>query len=60
MQYRVIDRFTQKELSAPAILQEVNRDRSDTWQPYTPDDLETAPADVLEWLDFIHYQIERV
>lgn len=60
MQYRVIDRFTQKELSAPAILREVNRDRSDTWQPYTREDLKTAPADVLEWLDSIHYQIEEI
>lgn len=58
--YKVIDRFTGKQLNAGAILDEVNRERSETWTPYTRSDLERTPADVLSWLDSIHYQIEMV
>ena len=55
---RVLDRHTGKELSRAEILEEVNLDRSDEWQDYTPEDLEQTPAEVLEWIDTKYFLIE--
>jgi len=56
---KVIDKHTGKELNRAEILEEVNRDRSDEWQDYTPEDLEQTPGEVLEWIDPQYFLIEE-
>lgn len=58
MKPQVIDRHTGRKLSDAQILDEVNRDRSSEWQDYTLQDLETAPQEVLYWIDEQYYQVE--
>jgi hypothetical protein len=55
---KVIDKFTGEQLNDQEILNEVNRDRSDTWQSYTYADLKNARDDVLNELDQDFYTVE--
>lgn len=54
----VIDKQTSKILTAKEILEEVNRDRSEEWQPYNMADLFFSPLDLLDWLDPQFYTTE--
>jgi hypothetical protein len=38
--------------TAQELLDEVNRDRSADWTPFTMQDLENSPYDVLEWIEY--------
>jgi hypothetical protein len=38
--------------TAQELLEEVNRDRSADWTPFTMQDLENSPYDVLEWIEY--------
>ena len=54
----MIDKQTSKILTAKEILEEVNRDRSEEWQPYNMADLFFSPSDLLDWLDPQFYTTE--
>jgi hypothetical protein len=52
--YKVTDEATGETWvwTAQELLEEVNRDRSDDWTPFTMQDLENSPYDVLEWIEY--------
>ena len=54
----VFDKMTGRPLSHQEILAEVNRDRSDEWQPYTEEDLICAPNDLADWIDPTYYEVQ--
>lgn len=55
--YLVVDRITGAQLNSSQILIEVNRDRSESWDSFTLEDLEASPHDVLGWLSPDFYSI---
>lgn len=54
----VFDKMTGRPLSPQEILAEVNRDRSDEWQPYTEEDLICSPNDLADWIDPTYYEVQ--
>jgi hypothetical protein len=56
--YLVTNKETNKVLTDEEIIEEVNRDRSEEWQPYTIKELHDAPFEVTAWIDSNYYHIE--
>ena len=55
---RVFDKQTSRQLSDAEIIEEVNRDRTEEWQPYTELDLKKFPSDILDWIDLTYYEVK--
>ena len=55
---RVFDKQTSRQLSDAEIIEEVNRDRTEEWQPYTELDLKKIPSDILDWIDLTYYEVK--
>ena len=57
MNILVIEKQSNRRLSYNEILNEVNRDRSESWSLFTMDDLISFPDDVTGWLNRDYFDV---
>ena len=57
MSILVIEKQSNRRLSYNEILNEVNRDRSESWSLFTMDDLISFPDDVTGWLNRDYFDV---
>ena len=58
MSILVIEKQSNRRLSYNEILDEVNRDRSESWSLFTMDDLIGFPDDVTGWLNHDYFDVK--
>ena len=58
MNILVIEKQSNRRLSYNEILNEVNRDRSESWSLFTMDDLISFPDDVTGWLNHDYFDVK--